>query len=72
MVHAREEELIAKLREAEQRCRDLEKSIERVREAGRHRGAIATEASPAILPVIKIRVRPNHYGALGTSFYGYL
>lgn len=40
-VHDREEELRAKLREAEQRCQELQESMEKVREAGKRRGSIA-------------------------------
>lgn len=57
VVHEREEALIEKLREAEQRCRDIQKSIDRVREADRHREAIATSTPPPMLPAITITVR---------------
>ncbi|CAM9538449.1 unnamed protein product [Scytosiphon promiscuus] len=69
-VHEREEELRAKLREAEQRCHELQESMEKVREAGKRRGsiAVAPPAAPAgpteAPPKLNIDVNPSTKGSL--------
>eukprot|EP00752_Nemacystus_decipiens_P007705 g6888.t1 len=67
-VHDREEELRSKLKEAEQRCRELQESMEKVREAGKRRGSIVAPPPPANpaepeLPKLSIDVNPSTRGS---------
>ncbi|CAM9770841.1 unnamed protein product, partial [Ectocarpus sp. 6 AP-2014] len=76
-IHDREEELRAKLREAEQRCLDLQSNMEKVREAGKRRGSIIVPPPPSGasaggaealddmgLPKLSVDVNPSTRGSL--------
>ncbi|CAM9640609.1 unnamed protein product [Pylaiella littoralis] len=74
-VHDREEELQAKLKEAQQRCLQLQEDMEKVREAGKRRGSIivpppaAGPADPEALdamglPKLNVDVNASTRGSL--------